>query len=218
MTIIRISLLFKKIFLENSMRTNNREVILKTARQLFLKFGYNGISMRTIASEAGLTTGAVYFHFKNKMDIYKTICLEATDLLIEKFRSSVAAQEQPQNKLISTYDAFISFYNDNKEHYNLLMEYKSAYDSEQSGEKDEIAQSMKELMRIMTDTFREGIEKNVYRDIDPVLTSLLLASITEGMLQYKKMGIFDAVNVSDKQFRSFMADVIGFGLLKESNS
>lgn len=215
MPLIEISLLIKKIILEIPMRTNNREVILKTARQLFLQYGYNGISMRTIAAKAGLTTGAVYFHFKNKMEIYKTICLEATELLIEKFRSAVNAQEHPQNKLISTYDAFISFYNDNKEHYNLLMEYKAAYDSEETGEKDDIAQSMKELMSIMNETLREGMDKEVYRDIDPVLTSLLLASITEGMLQYKKLGIFDAVNVTDRQFRKFMADIIGNGIMQK---
>ncbi len=197
------------------MRPNNREKILTTARHLFLKQGYNGISMRTIASEADLTTGAVYFHFKNKMEIYKTICLEATELLIEKFKNAVESQELPQNKLISTYDAFISFYNENYEHYNLLMEYKSAYESDTVDEKDAIAQSMKELMEIMIGSLQEGIDKQIYRDINPTITALLLASITEGMLQYKKMGIFDAVNVTDKDFRSFMANIIGSGILKE---
>ena len=197
------------------MRPNNIETILTTARQLFLKHGYNGISMRTIASESGLTTGAVYFHFKNKMDIYKTICLEATELLIEKFSQAVQTQEKPQNKLISTYDAFISFYNENRDHYNLLMEYKAAYESNEKDEKDAIGESMKELMQIMTDSLQEGIEKGIYRNINPTLTALLLASITEGMLQYKKMGIFDAVEVTDREFRSFMAQIIGSGILTE---
>jgi len=197
------------------MRPNNREAILTTARHLFLKQGYNGISMRTIASEAGLTTGAVYFHFKNKMEIYKTICLEATELLIEKFQKAVESQELPQNQLISTYDAFISFYTENYEHYNLLMEYKSAYGSDETDEKDAIAQSMNKLMQIMTGSLQEGIDKQIYRDINPTITALLLASITEGMLQYKKMGIFEAANVTDKDFRSFMANIIGSGILRE---
>lgn len=199
------------------MRTNNRDKILQTARKLFLKMGYNGISMRTIASEAGLTTGAVYFHFKNKMDIYRTICLEATELLIARFQEAVAAQEKPQNKLISTYDAFITFYNENRDYYNLLMEYKSAYESDDSVEKDEVARSMNELMKIITHTLHEGVEKEIYRDVDPVPMALLLASITEGMLQYKKMGIFEAAGVTDKQFRKFMADIIGSGILTKGN-
>ncbi len=199
------------------MRTNNREKILQTARQLFLKMGYNGISMRTIASEAGLTTGAVYFHFKNKMDIYRTICLEATELLITRFKEAVAEQEKPQNKLISTYDAFITFYNENRDYYNLLMEYKSAYESDDSVERDEVARSMNELMKIITHTLHEGVEKKIYRNVDPVPMALLLASITEGMLQYKKMGIFDAAGVTDRQFRKFMADIIGSGILTKEN-
>ena len=177
------------------MRPNNREVILRTARELFLELGYNGISMRTIASKADLTTGAVYFHFKNKMEIYRTICLEAVDILIEKFKSAVATQNDAQHKLISTYDAYGAFYNENREYYNLLMEYKSAYGSNQGGEMDEIVEKMKQLMQIMSDALLEGVENQVYRNIDPIKLSLLLASVTEGMLQYKKMGIFDAVEV-----------------------
>jgi len=196
------------------MRPNNREAILKTARKLFLKYGYSGISMRTIAAEAKLTTGAVYFHFKNKKDIYKTICIEATEILIRKFKDATARQEMPQNKLISTYDAFISFFNENKEHYNLLMEYKSAYDSGDDTENDEIVAQMRLLMSIMAETITQGIDQDIYRDVDPVKLSLLLASVTEGMLQYKKMGIFDAINVSDREFRTFMADIIGTGILK----
>jgi len=195
------------------MRRNNRDAILATARELFLKHGFNGISIRTIASEAKLTTGAVYFHFKNKKDIYKTICLEATDKLLEKFQNAVAEQSNPQNKLISTYDAYLSFYEDNRDYYNILMEYKSAYDSEDDPEMDEIVQKMNKLIKIMSQAVFEGRDKKMFRDIDPIKLAIFLASVTEGMLQYKKLGILDIAKISDKDFRSFMADIIGYGIM-----
>ena len=68
------------------MRKNNRDRILKTARQLLPRYGYNGVSIRAIAEKARLTTGAIYFHFKDKKDIYRTICFEAIDMLISNFR------------------------------------------------------------------------------------------------------------------------------------
>ncbi|MCP4135899.1 MAG: TetR/AcrR family transcriptional regulator [bacterium] len=198
------------------MRKNNRDKILETARFLFPKYGFNGVSIRTIASKAKLTTGAIYFHFKNKSDIYKTICFEAMDILIKKFKSGVLNRQTPMQKLISTYDSYVEFYHEHKEYYNVLMEYKAAYDSgSESGdgiEKDEIAEKLIELIKIPSDAINMSIQEGFYREVDPVMLSILLAAITEGMLQYKKLGAFDAMGVSDADFRKFMADVIGRGV------
>ncbi len=197
------------------MPDNKRNKILKIARKLFLLHGYNGVSIRTIASKANLTTGAVYFYFTNKREIYKTICLEAIEVLYDKLKKDIDSRETPQQKLISTYDTFISFFYENRDHYNLLMEYKAAYNSEKDMQNDEISIKMKKLMEMMASAFQEGERKKIFRDIDPLKVSLLLATVAEGMLQYKKLGILDSIDVSDKDFRVFMTEVIGNGILKK---
>ena len=62
---------------------------------------------------------------------------------------------------------------------------------------------------------KTGIGKKVFRNIDAENLALLLASIAEGMLQYKKFGIFDEVKISDNNFRQFMLDIIGNGILNK---
>jgi AcrR family transcriptional regulator len=47
--------------------------ILKAARALFVKRGYDGTTARDIAERAGLSVGALFLHFKSKADILKTI-------------------------------------------------------------------------------------------------------------------------------------------------
>ncbi len=46
------------------MKTNRRELILKTAAELFMNKGYAGTSCRQIAEEVGCTEAAIYHHFK----------------------------------------------------------------------------------------------------------------------------------------------------------
>jgi len=46
-----------------------RQQLLRSARRLFMKKGVRTTSTDEIAHEAGLTKGALYFHFKNKEDI-----------------------------------------------------------------------------------------------------------------------------------------------------
>ncbi|WP_188820751.1 TetR family transcriptional regulator [Brucella endophytica] len=50
-----------------------REAILDAAERVFLKNGVNQSTLAQIAQCAGVTRGAIYFHFKDKTDIYKSI-------------------------------------------------------------------------------------------------------------------------------------------------
>ncbi|PRD41635.1 TetR family transcriptional regulator [Phyllobacterium phragmitis] len=50
-----------------------REAILEAAEHAFLENGVNQSTLMQIAQCAGVTRGAIYFHFKDKADIYKAI-------------------------------------------------------------------------------------------------------------------------------------------------
>jgi len=198
------------------MRKNNRDRILKTARQLLPRYGYNGISIRAIASRAKLTTGAIYFHFKDKMDIYKTICFEAIDILIHNFRQRMQSRATPSQKLISTFDSYIDFFYNHQDYYNILMEYKAHYDPDVKDDYLEVTKKLSEMYNLMEETIRTGIRDGSFREIDPRMLAVLLAAVTEGMVQLKKLGIFDYMKISDEGFRKLMGDNIGISILNES--
>ena len=90
-------------------------------------------------------------------------------------------------------------------------EYKAAYISGEI-DNDKIAQKMKELIGLMSDSVKRGMEEKLYRKIDPMMLSIFLAALTEGMLQFKKLGVLDSMKVSDTDFREFMINVIGKGI------
>lgn len=47
-----------------------RRKIVETARILFNRHGFNGVSIDMIMNEAGLTRGGFYNHFKNKQELF----------------------------------------------------------------------------------------------------------------------------------------------------
>ena len=61
----------KKAIEDGNIEEGNKEIILKTAIELFSKQGYEKTSIRDITRESGISTGTLYFHFKNKKDILK---------------------------------------------------------------------------------------------------------------------------------------------------
>ena len=50
-----------------------RELLLASAKQEFLEKGYQGASLRSICKNAGVTTGALYFFFQDKEDLFAAI-------------------------------------------------------------------------------------------------------------------------------------------------
>lgn len=50
-----------------------REKLLESAMAEFSENGYMKASLRKICADAGVTTGALYFFFKNKNDLFKAI-------------------------------------------------------------------------------------------------------------------------------------------------
>jgi len=56
--------------------------LLEVAAELFIERGYGAVSMRDIATAAGLTKGAIYGHFRSK-----------GQLLVEVIRAKLAARE-----------------------------------------------------------------------------------------------------------------------------
>jgi len=195
------------------MRKSNREKILTTARKQFLKYGYNGISIRSIAKLASMTTGGVYFHFKNKKEIYETICLEAIDILLGIIEELEVKSKEPGKRLISVFDAYYKFYSEYKNHYNLFKEYQSNYIEGDPVRTDEVVERFKKVLNIMVDAVQEGIDMGIFRNIDPKTTAFYLAAVSDGMFQLKNIGVSDSLGISVNDFRSFMISITEKGII-----
>ena len=56
-----------------NLESERRERILDAARIEFIKNGYEGASLNTIISEAGISKGSLYYYFEDKLDLYLTV-------------------------------------------------------------------------------------------------------------------------------------------------
>ena len=65
-----------------------KQKILESAKKEFLEKGFSAASLRTIASNAGLTTGAMYRHFKDKDALFCALVDDAVDFVIKAISST----------------------------------------------------------------------------------------------------------------------------------
>lgn len=98
-----------------------REIIRSAAKHLFAEFGLNGTSVREIARTAGYTTGAIYFHYANKEELYADILRDSLDLLLKDVAASVAPYSEPVAALEAAFRALVMFYDRNPRDLDLSL-------------------------------------------------------------------------------------------------
>lgn len=83
---------------------DKKKQLLDAALHVFATQGFEKASMREIAANAGLTTGAIYYHYKNKDDLYYDAVKESTYFvhkLSEKDKESKLKSNQAMFEEIS---------------------------------------------------------------------------------------------------------------------
>ena len=75
---------------EEALETRNR--LLDTAEEVFYIKGVSQTSLCDIANSAGMTRGAIYWHFKNKTDLFSAMCDRVT-LPLETMTEAVTSEE-----------------------------------------------------------------------------------------------------------------------------
>jgi AcrR family transcriptional regulator len=76
--------------------------ILKAAAALFAEEGFDGASMRELATRAGCSPANVYHHHRNKYDLFVTLIEAAMMLHLAGLRAAVAAHQDPVEQLRAT--------------------------------------------------------------------------------------------------------------------
>ena len=57
--------------------------LMESAKREFLDKGFEKASLRKICADADVTTGAMYFFFKNKLDLFTSIVAEKAEHLLK---------------------------------------------------------------------------------------------------------------------------------------
>lgn len=68
-------------------KEDTRQKLLDSAKQEFLELGYQKASLRRICKNAGVTTGALYFFFEDKADLYDALVRDLATLIMNMLKS-----------------------------------------------------------------------------------------------------------------------------------
>jgi AcrR family transcriptional regulator len=102
--------------------TGTLESIVSATRSLLARMDYGSLSMRAVATEAGITAGAIYRYFPGKEALVDHV-LHATLEAFEKEMLQVIARLQPGSfdRVIALGHAYLRLADEKPEHFKILF-------------------------------------------------------------------------------------------------
>jgi AcrR family transcriptional regulator len=98
-------------------KENIREEILDAARSLFVKEGYEHVSIRKIAEKIEYSPGTIYLYFPDKAAILERICEETFAKLAQRMHAINMDPANPLDGLRRGLRTYVQFGIDNPNHY-----------------------------------------------------------------------------------------------------
>jgi AcrR family transcriptional regulator len=195
------------------MATNDdsRQRLLATARDLFRDKSYHRTTLREIATNAHVTTGALYHHFTSKDELFVEVCVEGMRNLLRRLDTAARLTEgrPPAEQVVALFDAYIAFYIEERGYYELIERLERG--SEQLNILPELAGRVESMSKQI---FNEMVA--ILRRTEPVFDEqeakkrvLFATALTEGLVSCDRRGLLARAGLSLASFRSMIISLAG---------
>jgi AcrR family transcriptional regulator len=115
-----------------------RQEILDAASELFVKEGYENVSMRRIADKIEYSPTTIYLYFKDKAELLEQVCQETFARLTQHLRRILEQPGDPLERLRCGLIAYVHFGLENPHHYRatFMMPIPEGFDKEKYAKPD----------------------------------------------------------------------------------
>jgi TetR/AcrR family transcriptional regulator, transcriptional repressor for nem operon len=163
-------------------KRDTQEKILESARRLFNRQGYSGVSIEEIMSNAGLTHGGFYRHFTGKEELYaaavRQFLCKKTPAAWQKRRKPSAVTKPRAERIVDAYFSRAHF----DDHEGCCPLVGTASDVERAGET--VKAAYQEVVEQMVKVFEDHLDTAQARDRALALVALCVG----GMVLARNVG------------------------------
>ena len=189
-------------------KDQNKENILKIAREIFSKYGYKKTTLDDIASAVRKGKSSLYYYFKSKEDLFQAVIMKEIDILAYELEIVINRNTDPVDKLrdyiltkLAIFRGLANFYHaieNDVTAVGFIEEMKARY------EKDEIRM----IKRILI----EGVRKNEFEIYDFNLAAIGITTAIKGLEMPLTAGNYSEVDL--ERTVDIILKIMCYGIMK----
>ena len=154
-----------------------REEILDAARELFIKHGYDNVTMRKIGAKIEYSPTTIYLYFQDKCEILHTLCEETFGKLLKVFNGIERSPLTSVEKLTEMGKAYIRFGLQHPNEYRMTFMTQGVIKAPEHFEETAGMKTFQCLLKCVQDC----IDSGEFRPIDVPAASQALWSAVHGV-------------------------------------
>ncbi|MCF8050125.1 MAG: TetR/AcrR family transcriptional regulator [Desulfobacterales bacterium] len=180
---------------------NKKELILETATILFAEHGFNETSVAHLANLTQSAEGTIFYHFKNKNDLFLAILENVKKGILDEF-SGYMGQGRFENglQMMEGVIGFFLFLAGKKEQWFRLLQRHYPYEFARSSE--DCRAHLEAIYNTLVDLFEEAIRRGQHdcsiRSLPERKTALLLFSMVNGLIWFKFHDLYEPATLYDE--------------------
>jgi len=150
---------------------NKKNELIKIASREFAKYGYKGVSLEKIAKKANISKAAIYYHFKNKADLFENVVNPKINKLINEIYSF--NDENPQEALKHYIHSYAKIFKKYPCFAAIL-----AHEFVDGGRNlsEDVIEDLSKIFKKLIFILKKGEEKNIFEIENPFSIQLLIVS------------------------------------------
>lgn len=158
-------------------KKNSKEIILRSAKVLFAKQGFELTTVREIAGKAGINVAMVYYYFNTKEELHQNIIDDAFKSFSQSLKEGVGQGKGPEEKIYDVIKVYITFLHHDKDLHRIILRETIS----QSKHIDMIVKKyISRNFDLVHSIIKEGVQKGAFREHDTTLSTFSLI----GMILY----------------------------------
>ncbi len=95
--------------------------IINVAKKLFAEEGYEHISIRKIANQAGCVPRTIYYYFKNKRELLNHLWLDIFMAVSGKCKEAASGVDDPISRIKIYFCTYINYWLDNPDRFRVIF-------------------------------------------------------------------------------------------------
>lgn len=158
--------------------------IRSAALRLFTEKGYDGTTLEAVASELGYTKQALYYYFKNKDALVRSLLQDSLDQALARMEEILEASPSPKDNLRDLVDYYLEEHLEGRGFYHVFHHVQTLMDQLLQDQASlDLKAAMGRFNLLVMGILERGVAQGVFRQEDPrVLGSLVLSMVT-GVVQ-----------------------------------
>ena len=161
-----------------------RESIQQAVIRLMCREGLKSVTMERVAQEVGIAKGTVYLHYRDKQELLDSVKDAALTPMVEEMSQILGSDLAPDRKLHDYSLRYLAYFEEQRDLFRILLyerEVTRVWGSRYQSDR------YRRLAEAASRVIREGIKREMFREVDPHATAALFVESNMAMMNQRML-------------------------------